>query len=185
MNYRQVKAIEYKNKQRILRCCVGVPETSGIYILTRFEDGFKYAYVGQAKHLLTRLAQHLAGYQHIDISLKKHGLFSFDNQEGWHINYTELPEAELDKWEQHYIKEYANAGYQLRNKTKGGQGQGKSGLNENKPVKGYRDGLKQGRKNLAKELNYIIDKHLLITLKKENKISQNALNKFNALLDRQ
>ena len=74
MNYRQIKAIEQKNKQRILAVCSNVTETSGIYILIREENGFKYAYVGQAKHLLTRLAQHLSGYQHIDLSIKKHGL---------------------------------------------------------------------------------------------------------------
>ena len=52
VNYRQIKAIEYKNKQRILKVCPGVPETSGIYIFLREEDGFKYAYIGQAKHLM-------------------------------------------------------------------------------------------------------------------------------------
>lgn len=34
------------------------------------ENGFRYAYIGQAVHILTRLAQHLVGYQHIDLSLK-------------------------------------------------------------------------------------------------------------------
>lgn len=83
MNFRQIKAIEKANKERILKVCPSVPESSGIYILTREEAGFRYAYVGQAKHLLTRLAQHLSGYQHIDLSIKKHGLWSENNPSGW------------------------------------------------------------------------------------------------------
>ena len=71
-NFRQAKAIESKNKKRLLAINPKLNEQSGIYFLTRVdEDGFKYAYVGQAKHILTRLAQHLVGYQHIDLSLKK------------------------------------------------------------------------------------------------------------------
>ena len=63
-------AIEAKNKKRILEINPHVDDGSGIYFLTRMdEDGIRYAYIGQAKHLLTRLAQHLSGYQHIDLSL--------------------------------------------------------------------------------------------------------------------
>ena len=51
MNYRQIKAKEKINKERVLKCCPEVPETSGIYFFTRREGGFKYAYIGQAKHL--------------------------------------------------------------------------------------------------------------------------------------
>ena len=69
-NWKHIKAIEAKNKQQIQELCPMMHDVSGIYILTRYESGFKYAYVGQAKHLLTRLAQHLSGYQHIDLSLK-------------------------------------------------------------------------------------------------------------------
>ena len=69
VNYRQIKAIEQKNKERILKVRPNVPNTSGIYIFFREENDIKYAYVGQAKHLLSRLAQHLSGYQHIDLSL--------------------------------------------------------------------------------------------------------------------
>ena len=43
MNYRQIKAIEKANKERILKVCPNVPETSGIYFLTREEDGFNNA----------------------------------------------------------------------------------------------------------------------------------------------
>ena len=77
----------------------------------------------------------------------------------------------------------ANKGYQLRNKTIGGQDDGKSGMDNQKPPRGYHDGLAQGRKNLARELKHIIDKHLEIRLlKQDNKISQKALEKFWELL---
>ena len=186
MNYRQIKAIEQKNKQRLLDIDPLITETSGIYFLTREEDGIKYAYIGQAKHILSRLAQHLSGYQHIDLSLRKHGLYTEENPLGWKFNYLPFPIEELDKREQFYIKRYANAGYQLRNKTSGGQGEGKKQIDEYKPQKGYRDGLVQGKVILARELSHIIDTHLTISLKpgkENNKVSQKALRKFNALLE--
>lgn len=185
-NFRRAKAIENENKKRLLKVNPKLDERSGIYFLTREdEDGFKYAYIGQAKHILTRLAQHFAGYQHIDLSLKKHKLYSSENPYGWKVNFLHFPISQLDEKEQFYIKEYALNGYQMRNKTSGSQGVGKSQIDEFKPHKGYRDGLAQGRKNLAKELNHIIDKHLVVGLKPEkmnNKVSQKALEKFNDLL---
>ena len=96
------------------------------------------------------------------------------------------PENELDKWEQYWILEYTKKGYQCRyNKTAGGQGEGKEKINEFRPSKGYRDGLKQGEKNLARELSSIAEKHLIIRLKPEkehNKVSQRQYEKFMDLL---
>lgn len=185
-NFRQAKAIEAKNKKRLLAVNPKLDEQSGIYFLTREdEDGIKYAYIGQAKHILTRLAQHLVGYQHIDLSLKKHGLHSEDNIHGWKVGFLPFPVGELDEMEQEYIKLYAQYGYQLRNKTSGSQGEGKRQIDEYKPAKGYYDGIKQGKKTLARELSNIIQKHLEISLKpekKNNKVSHKALEKFNDLL---
>lgn len=185
-NFRKAKAIEYQNKQRLLRANPYLDEKSGIYVLTREdEDGIRYAYIGQAKHILTRLAQHLVGYQHIDLSLKKHGFYSSENIYGWKIDFIYFSLNDLDAMEQYYIRKYANNGYQLRNKTSGSQGEGKRQIDEYRPSKGYRDGLEQGKRNLARELSHIIDKHLVISLKEEkknNKVSIKALDKFNALL---
>jgi len=185
-NYAKVKAIEAKNKKRLLSVNPELDERSGIYFLTRIdENNIKYAYIGQAKHILTRLAQHLTGYQHIDISLKKYGLYSADNANGWKVGFLHYPSEQLDEKEQQYIKQYAIAGYQLRNKTSGSQGEGKKQIDEYKPAKGYYDGLKQGRKNLAKELSNIIEKHLVISLKPEkanNKVSIKQYEKFLELL---
>lgn len=186
VNYRKLKAIEKQNKDRILSENPYVDEASGIYFLTRVdENGFRYAYIGQAKKLLTRLAQHLSGYQHIDLSLKKHGIFSTKNCHGWKIGFEHYPADMLDEREQFFIKQYAEKGYQLRNKTSGSQGEGKKKIDEYKPAKGYYDGIKQGKKSLAKELTAIIDKHLEIALKeskKNNKVSQKMFEKFKELL---
>ena len=185
-NLRKAKAIEAKNKKRLLAINPDLDEGSGIYFLVRKdENGIKYAYIGQAKHLLTRLAQHLSGYQHIDLSLKKHGLYSSENIYGWKIGFLHFQISELDFMEKKFIQMYSNNGYQLRNKTAGGQGEGKTQIDDYRPAKGYRDGIAQGRKNLAKELTNIIDKHLCISLKEEkknNKVSIKAFEKFNDLL---
>lgn len=189
MNYqsiRQAKAIEQNNKKRLLEVNPKLDEESGIYFLTRTdENGFKYAYIGQAVHIMTRLAQHLVGYQHIDLSLKKHKLYSKSNPCGWKIGFLHFPKSELDKQEQHYIKAYADKGYQLRNKTSGSQGEGKAQIDDYKPSKGYRDGIQQGRKNLAKELSHIAEKHLKIEIREDkrcNKVSQKQYEKFMDLL---
>lgn len=186
MDWRQRKAIEAKNRKRWLEVNDGLSDASGIYVLTREdEDGFKYAYIGQAKKCLQRLCEHMVGYQHIDLSLKKHGLFSKDNPHGWLVGMMRCNLDELDAQEQFFIKEYANAGYQLRNKTSGSQGAGKRQIDDYKPHKGYRDGIEQGRKNLARELSAIADKHLEIRVKPEkvgNKVSEKQFEKFNFLL---
>lgn len=185
-NYKQIYAIEKKNREKLLAVNPKLDDGSGIYFLTRTdENGFRYAYIGQAVHILTRLAQHLVGYQHIDLSLKKHGLYSGNNPYGWKIGFLHFPKQELDKQEQHYIKAYADYGYQLRNKTSGSQGEGKAKIDDYRPAKGYRDGLEQGKKNLARELSSIAEKHLKIELradKANNKVSQKQYEKFMDLL---
>lgn len=183
-NFRRTKAIEAKNKKRILEVNPHVDEESGIYFLTRTEDGIQYAYIGQAKHLLTRLAQHLSGYQHIDLSIKNHGLHTADNITGWKVGFLHYPEDKLDEMEQKYIRQYAQAGYQLRNKTAGGQGEGKKQIDEYRPGKGYRDGLRQGYINASREIAHLFDLHLIVIAKKNPPTvhQKNALEKFNAFL---
>lgn len=184
--FKQAKAIEKKNKEKFLTVNPYLNEKSGIYILTREDENeFRYAYIGQAVHVLTRLAQHLVGFQHIDLSLKKHGLYSKENPYGWTVDSYSYSENDLDTQEQYWIKKYADMGFQLRNKTSGSQGEGKAQIADYRPHKGYRDGLEQGRKNLAKELSNIADKHLVISLKPEksgNKVSERQLVKFMELL---
>lgn len=194
MSYQQIKqakAIEAANKKRLLAVNPKLNEKPGIYFLLRVdENGFKYAYIGQAStSIIQRLASHLVGYkQWIDLSLKKHKLYSEDNPYGWRVEFLNFPESQLDDKEKEYIKKYADAGYQLRNVSVGGQGSNRDAgqIGERKQAKGYYDGLAQGRLNLARELKHIIDKHLIVSLKPEklnNKVSQKALEKFNGLLE--
>ena len=178
--FARIKAIEKANKERILKVCPDVPDRSGIYILTREENGFRFAYVGQAKKLLTRLAQHLKGYQHIDLSLKKHGLYSEDNLTGWNVAYIECHESCLDDWEQRYVRTYANNGYQMRNKTSGSQSEGKKDIAD-EPTKGYLEGLHNGYKKAQKEIAHLFKLHLRCEAKKNppTKLQEKALIKFN------
>ena len=189
-NYRNIakaKAIEKSNKQRLLKVNPELDDESGIYFLTRTdEDNISYFYIGQAVHILTRLAQHLVGYQHIDLSIKKRGFYSDDNPHGRRLNFLHYPADELHKWEQYWILEYTKRGYQCRyNKTGGGQGEGKEKINEFRPAKGYRDGIKQGYKNASKEISHLFDLHLDYKTKSDNpnKNQEKALHKLEEFLN--
>lgn len=189
-NWRKAKMIEKKYKEQLYSMNPTLCDKGGIYFLIRTdENGFKYAYIGQSKDsvgVLTRLAQHMASHkQHIDNSLSKHKLYDAEkNPYGWKANAIYCNDSQLDKLEQKYIKKYADAGFQLRNVSLGGQGAGRDMIADTKPRKGYRDGLQQGKLSLARDLKHIIDLHLNISLKKpDNKVSQKAFKKFNALLD--
>lgn len=183
-NIAKVKAIEQKNKKRLLAVNPKLDDKSGIYILWRTEV---HAYVGQSVGLLTRLAQHLAGYQqHIDLSLKKHKLYSSENPYGYRVDFIHCDKSELDDKEREYIQKCVDKGWILKNKTSGGQDDGKEKIAEYKPPKTYRQGIQAGKKALARELSSIISKHLTVRLKPEkqgNKVSEKQLEKFNQLLD--
>jgi hypothetical protein len=148
---RQIFAVQKANEQKILKVCPEINKNSGIYIFTRVdENGIKYAYIGQAVNMLRRAAQHLEGYQHIDLSIKKHGLFELDkNKFGWKLWFFPTPESELDAAEQEQIKIFADEGYQLRNQTLGGQ-KDKKGMEGNKR-KGYLQGKHDGYEKAQKE----------------------------------
>lgn len=180
MNYRQIKAIEKANKEKLINHFGYITDTSGIYYITREENGFKYAYIGQAKHILTRLAQHLNGYeQKIDLSLKKHGLYSEENKTGWKVDFTVYDMADLDKQEQLWILAYANSGYQLYNQTTGSQGKGKKALGEQKERKGYNQGLHNGYTKALKEVRNYFDKYLDFVIKgKTNKTKERKFEEF-------
>lgn len=123
----------------------------------------------------------MSGYQHIDLSLKKHGLYDKEkNPNGWQLSIVWIDEEALDEMEQHYIKQYANMGYQLYNHTTGSQGEGKRALGEAKSPKGYREGVKQGYENARKEIKHLFDLHLMAAIKanKPNKVQEKALQKF-------
>ena len=182
----EIKRMEREIKQRLLFINPKLNEQSGIYFLTREdEQGIKYAYIGQAKHILSRLAQHMTGYQHIDLSLKKHGLISNNNMCGWNVNFLNFPEELLDEKEQYYIKKYALGGYQLRNKTAGGQGSGKKQIKDYRPGKTYRQGVEQGMKNASRDVAKLFDKYLNVSAKSNPPTvnQMKAMDKFEKFLE--
>ena len=172
------KKLEFYKKKWVERFGK-IIDTSGIYILTRNdENGFKYAYIGQAKRTLTRLAQHNLGYnQIIDKSIKKHHIWEKDtNPYGWYLKAV-IPckIEELDNLEQETILNYANIGYQLRNQTSGSQGQGKVGINDNQGGLGYRKGVEYGYLKAKKEISEYFIKYLDFVVKSgENTLKKNG-----------
>jgi hypothetical protein len=181
-NLARIKAIEKKNKARILEIAPYADDESGIYIFHREENGIKYAYVGQAKDLLARLADHLRGYQHIDNSIRSHGLWNEKNPTGYKITTWHYPEEKLDEAERGWIETYARKGYQLRNKTAGGQKDGKVIIAETKPPKGYRDGLAQGEKNTQRNISKMCN-YLVVTPRDNTVRAQNAFKRFQNFIE--
>jgi hypothetical protein len=150
------------------------------------ENGFKFAYVGQAKNLLKRLAEHLSGFQHIDCSIKKHKFYDEEsNPYGYHVEIIERCDEEfLDEEERFWIKSYADQGYQLRNKTSGGQDGEKSALGEGKSTKGYREGLVKGYDNARRDVAKLFEKNLTYSINgKDGKLKQRAYDKFTEFLN--
>lgn len=172
------------NKKKVKEICPSAQDKSGIYIMKREENGFRYAYVGQAKQVLTRLAQHLDGYtQHIDLSIKKHGLKTYSNPHGWEMGCLYCPEYELNAKEQYYIKLYANSGFQMLNKTSGSQDGEKFGISQNKDNRGYREGVANGEKRALKRVKEFFDKYLDYGIKEpSNKVKERKIKEFEELI---
>ena len=186
-NYRQIYAKKAARENRIKSICPSIPNTSGIYAFHRVDEaGIKRSYVGQAVHLCERCASHLGEYDHIALSLKKHGFYSKDNPYGWKLDFKTCDKSELDEKEVATIKQFADKGFQMYNVTAGSQGQGKLVTGQYKQPKTYTQGIQQGKKVLARELSSIAEKHLIIRLKPEkehNKVSQKQYEKFMSLMN--
>lgn len=186
-NYKQVMAVQRKYREEIKNVCPAIDDGSGIYFLTRTdENGINLFYIGQAVKLLTRMCSHMTGWQHIDISLRKRGWYSEENPYGWRLNFKHYAPKDLDEKEQYWILQYMKQGYQARyNKTAGGQGEGKEKINEYRPTKGYRDGLKQGRINASREVAHLFEKHLDYSPKSNppTRFQKQAMEKFEDFLN--
>lgn len=191
INYAQVFARKLATQQRIKKVCPKADTKKGIYAFYRVdEQGFKFAYVGQAgakDGLIGRLAEHLTGYQHIDNSIKSHGLYDEQkNPYGYKIlicAYCHTQE-ELNQKEQEFIKMFADNGYQLRNKTIGSQGKGKLGLENSKLAKGYYDGVAYGTKKTKAKVKVFFDKYLDYCVKvPPTKIKERKFAEFKQFLE--
>lgn len=186
-NHKQIYAIKEERESRIKKICPNIPYSSGIYVFYRTDEAqIRRAYCGQAINLCERCASHLGEYDHIALSLKKHGFYSGENPYGWKLAFKTCPKSELDEREVATIKSFADDGFQMYNVTAGSQSIGKLVTGQYKQPKTYSQGVQQGRKNLAKELSNIADKHLVISLKPEktgNRVSEKQLSKFLYLID--
>ena len=186
-NYRKIYAMKAEREGRIKKICPSIPNTSGIYAFYRTDEaGIRRAYVGQAVNLCERCASHLAEYDHIALSLKKHGFYSEDNSYGWKLAFKTCPKSDLDEREVVTIKSFADDGFQMYNITAGSQSAGKLVTGQYKPPKTYRQGIQAGKKSLARELSSIAEKHLKIEIredKKNNKVSQKLFEKFMELMN--
>lgn len=186
LNYKQIYAKKSERESRIKKICPNIPNSSGIYVFYRTDEaGIRRAYCGQAVNLCERCASHLAEYDHIALSLKKHGFHTDGNPNGWILIFRTYPKDELDKREVETIKFFADAGYQMYNITAGSQSVGKLVTGQYKSPKTYREGVQHGKKSLAKELLDIIEKHLTVSVKSEkkgNKVSERMFEKFWNLL---
>jgi hypothetical protein len=184
VDYKAVFEKMEKLKAQVKEICPMAQDKSGIYIMKREENGFRYAYVGQSLNVLTRLAQHLDGYtQHIDLAIKKYGLKTYTNPNGWEMGVLYCPHYELNAKEMYYVKLYANSGFQMLNKTSGSQDGDKFGINQNKDNRGYREGVADGEKKVIKRVKELFDKYLDCVIKGEpNKVKERKLKEFEELL---
>lgn len=160
-NWKKLYTMKKKAERELLEHYPFLNNESGIYILTRYENGVRFAYIGLAKRLLDRLISHMIGYsQRIDISLRKRGFYKpKENECGWDLMFYNYSEEELNNKEQEFIREYLNRGYQMYNKTLGSQGEGKISIDDHS-TKGYYDGVAYGYKKAIKEVAEYFEKYL-------------------------
>ena len=119
-DFRKVFAMKEEREKRIKKICPDIPNSSGIYVFCRIDEaGIRRAYCGQAVNLLERCASHLGEYDHIALSLKKHGFYGNENPYGWKLDYRTYPKSELDDKEVKTIKSFADKGFQMYNVTAG------------------------------------------------------------------
>lgn len=186
-NYRKIYAMKAEREKRIKSICPGIPYSSGIYAFYRTDEaGIHRAYVGQAVSLCERCASHLAEYDHIALSLKKHGFYSEDNPYGWKLAFKTCPKSDLDEREVATIKSFADDGFQMYNVTAGGQSTGKLVTGQYKPPKTYRQGIQAGKLSLARELSHVAEKYLKIELRDEykgKKVPERQFEKFKELMN--
>ena len=184
-NWRQVWAKQKAAEERIVKAFGDPTEASGVYKFSRFnnERFIDTEYIGQAKNLRRRIAQHLLEHDRLGLSLKKHGLKTDETPKGWNVVWQFVPLNKLDYIERIEIDAVNKIGQvELYNVTSGGQGVGKVDINPRAPAKTYRDGLKQGHENARKELLPLFEKYLDIETKGNTQRHMNAVEKLQKFL---
>ena len=189
MNLKQRFAILNDKKKIIKSICPNISIKSGIYLFYRKnEDNETCFYVGQAKNLLNRTAQHLMDRkQHIDKSLYVHKLYNEDNPYGWKLKVIYFCGiGSLDFYEQHFIQYYLNLGYKSYNVTGGGQLDKKEDIGERQQtkLKSYKNGKNLGYEKAREEVKEYFDKYLDFKIKgKSGKVKERKLEEFKKWLE--
>ena len=189
MDLKQRFAILNDKKKIIKAICPEITEVAGIYCFYRInEHGENCCYIGQAKNLLNRTAQHLIDKkQHIDKSIYKHKLYSETNPHGWKLKVLEKTIfGGLDLAEQFYINVYFKKNWKLYNVTGGGQFDKKGDIGERQQtkLKSYKNGKDLGYEKARDYVNTMFDKYLYYSIKgNTNKIKERKLSEFKEWLE--
>lgn len=113
-DWKKIYAMKAEREKKIKQICPEISNVSGIYLFYRVDEaGIRRGYCGQAVRLLERTSSHLAEYDHIALSLKKHGFKSKDNPHGWSLHFLTCGISELDEKEVEYIKKCSDSGIQM------------------------------------------------------------------------
>ena len=190
MDLKQRFAILNKYKKVVRELCDNeLTIDSGIYIFYRTnENGEMCFYVGQAKNLLQRTAEHLMGKkQHIDKSIYVHKLYSEDNPTGWKLRVLiNCREEDLDHFEKFYIDFNKQQGFKCYNVSSGGQGSERDkdvGERVHTKLKSYKNGKDKGYNKAISEVRTLFAKYLDVSIKgKESKIKLKKLDEFKKLI---
>lgn len=189
MDLKQRFSILNDKKKIVKSICKDICTKSGIYLFYRVDkDGNNCFYVGQAKNLLNRTAQHLMDRkQHIDKSLYTHKLYSESNPYGWKLKVLHFCDlSSLDAMEQNFIGYYLSKGYKSYNVTGGGQLDKKSDIGERQQtkLKSYKNGKNLGYDKARDYVKVMFDKYLDFAVKgKTNKTKERKLSEFKEWLE--
>ncbi len=185
-NYRQIFAKKKALENKVLKLCPNAKDEKGIYAFTRIDDhNVGHFYAGQSVKCKARIISHLQGYDsHIDKSIRKWGLYDeVKNPYGYKIHILEYT-SNLDEREKYWIMKYLEKGFQSKNISFGGQGEGKEHLNENAQGKGYYQGVAYGELKTKRQIKVFFEKYLDFTIKgKYNKIKERKFNEFKEWLN--
>ena len=156
---------------------------TGIYLWSRFDEYGTFCwYIGKAKNLLRRTAQHIMdGQSHLDKSIKKHGFWKEEkNENGWDFTIIEYcSESKLDEREQYWIDKYRKVSpdnSKMYNVESGGT-TGKTIIGEKKQRRDIKWKAEARAKVLAEFREYfdIVPKDNAIKGKDELKVKAEAL----------
>lgn len=164
----EIKKMDEAIRVNLLKLCPTLTDDPGIYVWFRTdENGIGFCYVGKSKAVLTRQVQHVHGHEStIDMGLDQYHLYdSVDNPYGYRVCMIPCALEDLNKMEQKYILHCARRGWQVLNRTTGGD-KGKRLWGDKVPaVSSYRQGVADGRKAMAREVAELLEDWIFMRYK--------------------